>query len=260
MNPSLDLRPFADFAHRIADTCRPILRRHYRRRIDISIKPDSSPVTAVDRETEKTARELIGAAFPAHGIYGEEFGTERADAEYVWIIDPLDGTKAFITGRPLFGTIIALLHRQVPVLGLVDMPILGDRWIGLAGHPTLLNGDKVQTRPCANLNEAYISTNSPYIFNNAERASFLETLRTQALSTTFGGDCYQYGMIASGFLDLVVECGLGEYDYLGLAPIVEGAGGIITDWQGKSLRMGSGDCVIAAGDPRLHKQALSLLR
>jgi inositol-phosphate phosphatase/L-galactose 1-phosphate phosphatase/histidinol-phosphatase len=254
-----DLQPYIDLADRIADACRPILRRNYRRKIDITVKADSSPVTEADREAERAARQLIARELPEHGIYGEEFGPERADAEHVWIIDPLDGTRAFVTGRPTFGTVIALLEKGSPILGLIDMPVLGDRWLGTVGSATTLNGEPVRARRCPELGAAYLSTTSPAMFDTPDKLAGFEALRSRVRSTTYGGDCYQYGMVATGFLDLVVECGLVEYDYLGLAPIVEGAGGVITDWRGAKLRMGSGDRVIAGGDPELHRQALSLL-
>ncbi len=254
-----ELRTFVDLAGRIADVCRPILRRNYRRKLDVAVKADSSPVTQADREAEREARSLIASTFPEHGIFGEEFGALRADAEFVWIIDPLDGTRAFVTGRPTFGTILALLHQGEPILGLIDMPILGDRWLGIGGRPTTLNGEAVRARPCADLAAAYLSTTSPAMFDTPEKRAGFETLSTRARSTTYGGDCYQYAMVATGFLDLVVECGLIEYDYLGLVPILEGAGGRITNWRGQGLRMGSGDRVIASGDSRLHEQALKLL-
>ena len=237
-----DRRPFIALAGQIADACRPILRRNYRRRLDVAVKADSSPVTEADREAEQAARRIIGATFPEHGIFGEEFGRERADARHVWIIDPLDGTRAFVTGRPTFGTVIALLEEGLPI---------GDR--------TTLNGDPVSTRACVDLGEAYLSTTSPAMFDAPDKMAGFAALSAKVRSTTYGGDCYQYGMVATGFLDLVVECGLVEYDYLGLVPIVAGAGGRVTDWQGRELRMGSGDRVIAAGDPRLHEIALSLL-
>jgi inositol-phosphate phosphatase/L-galactose 1-phosphate phosphatase/histidinol-phosphatase len=254
-----DFRPFVDLANRIGDACRPILRRNYRRKLDVTVKADSSPVTQADRDAEQEARRLIASTFPDHGIFGEEFGPERTDAQFVWIIDPLDGTRAFVTGRPTFGTILALLRGGEPILGLIDMPILGDRWLGLAGKPTILNGETVHARACAELALAYLSTTSPAMFDTPDRMAGFDALRARARFTTYGGDCYQYGMVATGFLDIVIECSLVEYDYLGLVPIIEGAGGKITDWRGQALRMGSGDRVIATGDPALHAQALSLI-
>jgi inositol-phosphate phosphatase/L-galactose 1-phosphate phosphatase/histidinol-phosphatase len=250
---------FVDLANRLADASRPILNSYYRRKLDVDIKSDASPVTRADREAEAAIRALINAALPHHGIFGEEFGKERADAEYVWVLDPLDGTRAFVTGRPTFGTLIALTRNGAPLLGLIDMPVLGDRWIGAAGRPTTLNGESVHARPCGTLAEAYLSASIPLMFDTPEKRAKFEAAQAKARSTTFGGDCYQYGMVATGFLDIVIECSLVEYDYLALTPIIEGAGGRITDWQGNALRMGSGDRVVATGDARVHDEALALL-
>jgi len=250
---------FIDLAGRLADASRPILRSYYRRKIDVDIKSDASPVTRADREAEAAIRKLINATFPQHGIFGEEFGKEREDAEYVWVLDPLDGTRAFVTGRPTFGTLIALTRNGAPLLGVIDMPILNDRWIGAVGRPTLLNGEAVKARACGKLGEAYLSASIPLMFDTPEKKQKFDQVQAKARSTTFGGDCYQYGMVATGFLDIVIECSLVEYDYLALTPIVEGAGGRITDWRGHGLTMGSGDRVVATGDARVHEQALALL-
>ena len=248
---------FVDLARRLTEVSRPILRRYYRQKLDIIDKADESPVTKADRECEAALRERITKAFPDHGIIGEEFGAEREDAEYVWVLDPLDGTRAFITGRPLFGTLIALNRGGKPIVGVIDMPILDDLWLGVIGQATTLNGAPIRSRSCASLSDAYFSTVSPQVFRN-DMARF-EALQAEAKSTTFGGDCYQYGMVATGFLDLVVERGLGIYDYLSLVPVIEGAGGVITDWKGQALTMASQGDVIAAGDRRILDQAVATL-
>jgi inositol-phosphate phosphatase/L-galactose 1-phosphate phosphatase/histidinol-phosphatase len=250
---------FVDLANRLADASRPILRAYYRRKLSVDIKSDASPVTQADREAEAAIRALINAAFPEHGIFGEEYGQERADAEYVWVLDPLDGTRAFVTGRPTFGTLIALTRDGAPLLGLIDMPVLGDRWIGAVGRPTTLNGERVATRPCGGLSDAYLSASIPLMFDTPEKRRKFEAVQAKACSTTFGGDCYQYGMVATGFLDIVIECSLVEYDYLALVPVIEGAGGRITDWRGNALRMGAGDRVVAVGDARVLDEALAIL-
>jgi inositol-phosphate phosphatase/L-galactose 1-phosphate phosphatase/histidinol-phosphatase len=250
---------FIDLASRLADASRPILLSYYRRKLNVDIKSDASPVTQADREAEAAIRKLINAAYPEHGIFGEEFGKERADAEYVWVLDPLDGTRSFITGRPTFGTLIALTRNGAPLLGVIDMPVLGDRWIGAFGRPTTLNGERVTARPCATIGEAYLSASIPQMFDTPEKRRGFEAVQARARSTMFGGDCYQYGMVATGFQDVVIECSLVEYDYLALTPIIEGAGGKITDWQGNGLRIGSGDRVIAVSDARLLDEALPLL-
>lgn len=248
-----------DLANRLADASRPILRSYYRRKLDVDIKSDASPVTRADREAEAAIRALINDAFPEHGIFGEEFGKERESAEYVWVLDPLDGTRSFVTGRPTFGTLISLTRNGAPLLGVIDMPVLGDRWVGALGRPTTLNGEQVHVRACSGLSDAYLSASIPLMFDTPEKRRKFEAVQAKARSTTFGGDCYQYGMVVTGFLDIVVECSLAEYDYMALTPILEGAGGRITDWHGNGLRMGSGDRVIATGDGRVHEEALALL-
>ncbi|HEY1383005.1 MAG TPA: histidinol-phosphatase [Dongiaceae bacterium] len=253
------IQDFVDLANRLADASRPILNSYYRRKLDVDIKSDASPVTRADREAEAAIRTLINATYPDHGIFGEEFGKERESAEYVWVLDPLDGTRAFVTGRPTFGTLIALTRNGAPLLGVIDMPVLNDRWVGATGRPTTLNGEPVKARACARLSEAYLSASIPLMFDTPEKRSKFEAVQARARSTTFGGDCYLYGMVATGFLDIVVECSLVEYDYLALTPVVEGAGGRITDWRGNGLKMGSGDRVIATGDRRVHDEALALL-
>jgi inositol-phosphate phosphatase / L-galactose 1-phosphate phosphatase / histidinol-phosphatase len=250
---------FVDLANRLADASRPILRSYYRRKLNIDIKSDASPVTQADREAEAAIRTLINADFPEHGIFGEEFGKERETAEYVWVLDPLDGTRAFVTGRPTFGTLIALTRNGAPLLGVIDMPVLDDRWVGAVGRPTTLNGERVQARACGGLGEAYLSASTPLMFDAADKRQKFDAVQAKARSTTFGGDCYQYGMVATGFLDIVIECSLVEYDYLALTPILEGAGGKITDWRGNGLKMGAGDRVVAVGDARVLDEALAML-
>jgi inositol-phosphate phosphatase/L-galactose 1-phosphate phosphatase/histidinol-phosphatase len=247
---------FVDLARRLTEVSRPILKRYYRKKLDIIDKADESPVTKADRECEAALREKINAAFPDHGIIGEEFGAERADAEHVWVLDPLDGTRSFITGRPLFGTLIALTRGGKPILGVIDMPILSDLFLGVAGQPSTLNGEVIRSRDCASLADAYFSTISPVWFQG-EHLKPYERLRDGAKSTTFGGDCYQYGMVAAGFIDLVVERGLGIYDFAALVPVIEGAGGHITDWRGSPLTLQSKGDVIAAGDRRILEQTVA---
>jgi len=250
---------FIDLGNRLADTSRSLLRGYYRRKLAVLDKADESPVTQADRECEAALRKQITATFPDHGIFGEEFGTERGDADFLWVLDPLDGTRAFITGRPMFGTLIALLYQDKPVMGMIDMPILGDRWIGAQGQPTTLNGETCTSRRCEGLSDAYLSTVSPQAFPDAAAFGKFETVRSKVKNTSYGGDCYQYGMVATGFLDIVVEANLGIYDFLSLVPILEGAGGIITDWQGQPLTRKSGDKVLACGDARVHADALPIV-
>ncbi|MGE0120847.1 MAG: histidinol-phosphatase [Dongiaceae bacterium] len=247
------------FAGRLADASGAIARRYFRSGLGIEFKADGSPVTRADREAEAEIRKLIAAHDPAHGVVGEEHGRDRPDAEFVWILDPIDGTKSFITGRPTFGTLIALLRQGRPVLGVIDHPALGERWVGAAGRPTVMNGTPVRSRACAELARAALSASSPHYFGDAAAPAF-ERVRRACRQTLYSGDCYAYGMIASGYSDLHVDAKMDIYDYLAAVPVIEGAGGVMTDWEGKTLTMNSGDRVIAAGDPRLLEPAMNLLR
>lgn len=205
------------------------------------------PVTEADRAGEAVMRRLIAASFPDHGILGEEFGAERADADYVWVLDPIDGTRAFIAGRPIFGTLIALVEDGFPMLGIIDQPILKERWVGVMGRDTELNGKPARTRRCRDLADALLATTSPALFKDDELHAF-EHLDAKVRSTVLGGDCYNYACLASGHLDVVVESGLKLHDFAALVPVVEGAGGVMCDWGGDPLHAGSAGDVIAAGD------------
>ena len=251
---------YVDLAMRLADAAAAVVRRFFRTPVAVEDKPDQSPVTIADREAEAVMRRMISAEQPTHGILGEEWGPERTDADWVWVLDPIDGTKAFITGKPSFGTLIALLHQGRPVLGIIDQAILGERWLGLAGRPTTLNGSPIRVRPCPDLALAALYATAPEMFPAAELGRW-EDLRQRVKLPRYGADCYAYGLLAAGFVDLVVEASLQPYDYLALVPVIEGAGGITSDWQGRPLGLGNegGGHAIAAGDARLHRAALAIL-
>lgn len=251
--------PLVAFAERLADVGGAVVRRHFRTPLKVDDKADSSPVTVADREAEAAIRALIEAERPDDGIVGEEHGTRNADAEWVWVIDPIDGTKSFVGGRPIFGTLVALLHRGAPVLGVIDQPVIGDRWVGAAGRRTLFNGRPASVRSCpGGLDAAALSTTSPDLFAGDDRAAF-QRLSARTKVTVYGGDCYSYGLLAAGFGDLVVESGLKLYDFAALVPVVTGAGGLMTDWHGRPLDASSTGRVVAAGDPAVHAETLAIL-
>ena len=251
--------PLVTLAQRLADASGPVVRRYFRTPVAVDDKADSSPVTIADREAERAIRAIIEAERPDDGIYGEEFGTKNLDAEWVWVIDPIDGTKSFITGRPIFGTLIALLHRGTPVLGIIDQPIINDRWVGVAGQPTTHNGQPARVRACAGgLAAATLGTTSPDLFPGTDADGF-RRVAGRAKVSVYGGDCYTYGLLASGYYDLVVESGLKLYDFAALVPVVTGAGGLMTDWQGNPLNAKSDGRVVAAGDARTHRETLAAL-
>ncbi|GJN06214.1 hypothetical protein PR202_ga23919 [Eleusine coracana subsp. coracana] len=226
------------------------------------------PVTIADREAEEAMASVILKSFPTHAIFGEENGWRCVEnsADYVWVLDPIDGTKSFITGKPLFGTLISLLHKGKPVIGVIDQPILRERWIGVDGKQTTLNGQKISVRSCSLLAQAYLYTTSPHLFEGDAEDAFIR-VRNKVKVPLYGCDCYAYALLASGFVDLVVESGLKPYDFLSLVPVIEGAGGSITDWKGDRLHWSvtpeskpTSFNVVAAGDPRVHKQALDALQ
>ncbi len=254
-----DVTAFLDLAGRLADAAAPVAMKYFRSGVAADAKADDSPVTVADREAEAVMRGFIADVYPEHGIVGEEHGTENADAEYVWVLDPIDGTQSFVTGKPLFGTLIALLHEGRAVLGLMDMPALGERWIGVAGQPTTFNGRGVAVRQCPGLEDAWLYATSPHMFTETHFPRF-EVLRRNAKRTVYGAECMAYGLLANGYVDIVCEDTMEPYDYAALVPIVEGAGGVMTDWQGAPLGLQSDGTVLAVGDPALHAKLVKVLR
>ncbi|OAN50125.1 histidinol phosphate phosphatase [Paramagnetospirillum marisnigri] len=249
---------FVTLAERLADAARPVITRYFRTPVAIDDKADDSPVTIADREVESAMRAILAATVSGHGILGEEHGRINCDAEWVWVLDPIDGTMSFITGVPVFGTLISLFHHGRPVLGIIDQAILNERWLGVAGRPTTLNGRPVNVRACPDLGSAYAFTTSPDLFGPDTRPGW-NKVAAAVKRTRFGADCYAYALLATGFADVVVEAGLKPYDFGALVPVITGAGGVMTDWAGQPLTIASEGKVCAAGDARLHAQALGLL-
>ena len=245
-------------AARLADAAGAAIRPLFRARYSVETKEDASPVTEADRAAEAAMRAILEAERPGDGIVGEEYGIVREGAERRWVLDPIDGTRSFVTGRPIFGTLIALIEGETPVLGVIDQPILRERWVGAKGRPTTFNGATASTRDCAMLAGAHLGTTSPYLFDADTRPGF-ERVAGAVGNLVLGGDCYSYGLLALGHLDLVIESGLKLYDFAALAPVVEGAGGRMCDWRGKPLSAASDGRVIAAGDLALVDQILPLL-
>ena len=248
---------FLEIAHQLADAAAEAIRPHFRQPLHVETKTDLSPVTIADRAAEEAMRRIIDTTFPDHGILGEEDEDVGLESEYVWVLDPIDGTRSFIAGKPQFGTLIGLCHRGEPILGIMHQPITNERWVG-ANHETLFNGKKVMTRSCPSVKEAVISTTSPHYFPPVRKARF-KALRSQCRDIQYGGDCYSYGLLAMGGLDLVVEADLKPYDIIPLRPIIEGAGGIITGWHGNPITLTNFEAAIAAGDPRTYDEALTIL-
>ena len=245
---------------RLADEAAEVVRPFFRRQLAIEDKADHSPVTAADRAVEAAIRRILERDRPEDGLFGEEYGVAPGRSARTWVIDPIDGTRGFIAGRPLFGTLLALVEQGRPVLGVISAPMAGDRWLGCTvGRPhATLNGRPIKVRPCESLGQARAATTHPHAFTREGHDSF-ERVSTAAADMLYGGDCHNYGLLAAGFLDLVMEEGLSPYDWAALVPVIEGAGGLVTDWAGQPLSMASEGRLLASGDRRVHEQALRLI-
>ncbi len=260
---SLDL---LEFAHSLADASRGIILRHFRTSIEVEAKKDFTPVTLADREAEKNLRELIFRSYPDHGVTGKEFERVNPESNWQWVLDPIDGTRAFITGSPIFGTLIALLNNDRPHLGIIDIPAPGERWSGFDGGPCRFR----QTYPIPseticltseneNLEKAVVFSTDPSMFEDL-RARQTEALFSRVKMRRFGGDCYIYGQLASGWIDLVTEADMQFHDAAALLMVVESAGGLISDWQGQPIKAGWDGTVLASATPELHRKVLALFQ
>ncbi|WP_069095062.1 histidinol-phosphatase [Methyloligella halotolerans] len=248
-------------AHALANRASSVILPRFRAGVGIAHKggSDFDPVTEADKEAERVMRALINERFPDHGIIGEEFGSENEDAEYCWVLDPIDGTRAFIMGQPLWGVLIGLAKDGAPYVGMMEQPFLGERFWAADGKAIYRRGETeklMRTRACADLADALLGATGPYMFEEWELARFDE-LGANVRLKRYGGDCYNYCLLAMGEVDLVVEASLNIYDILPLIPIVEAAGGVVTTWEGGDPAQGGR--IIAAGDPALHEKALRYL-
>ena len=249
---------FLDLAQRLANAAGARIRTHFRQPIALEHKADGSFVTIADSEAEAAMREILMREVPEHGIEGEEYGIHNPQAEWIWRLDPIDGTNSFLSGSPLFTTLIALVHRDRAVLGLIDQPILGERWLAHGKVATTLNGVPQQCRECASLAEAILYTTGPRYFEGGHEAALQALLEGTAL-TRFSADAYAIGLLVGGHCDVVVERGLDPHDYAAAVPIVENAGGACANWRGQRHDMHSGDDLLAVGDARLMQPVLELL-
>jgi len=253
------IEDFIIAAQAAADVAAAVVRPLFRARLAVDQKSDASPVTIADRSAELAMRGVLSQRFPDHSVSGEEFGTLNPGQRYRWVLDPVDGTRAFVTGRPQFGTLIALFDGQTPILGVIDQPVTGERWIGVAGRATRFVGayGHAGTRACAELSQAELSCTSPEIF--ADDLPRWQRLHTRVKRTTYGGDCYAYGLLALGQIDIIAEATMQYWDWAALVPIIEGAGGSITDWNGAPLRPDGDGRVLAVGDTALLAAAIAAL-
>lgn len=251
----MSIEQFKDFANLLADQAREIALNYFRTRFEIQSKSDNTPVSIADKSIECALRDAINSVYPDHGILGEEYARQHSNSEYLWVIDPIDGTKSFITGRPTFGCLIALLHRAVPVVGIIEMPALKERWVGVKNQAVSFNGNKALASN-KTLSEAVVASTGMDFFNKSELPVF-DHLSKQGKFRVFGGDCYNYGLLASGFIDIVMESDLKPFDYMALIPVIENAGGIVTDWHGCRLTLESSGQVLACANLSLHQQCLN---
>ncbi|MBA3910791.1 MAG: histidinol phosphate phosphatase [Rhodobacter sp.] len=260
--PSTTLCPpdMLDLANAMADAVRPVIRRYFRTRMVVDAKSDASPVTIADREAETLMRQMISARFPDHGIRGEEFGLHQPEADWIWVLDPIDGTKSFISGSLAFGTQIALLHRGQPVLGIIDQPITGERWLGQAGAIAVLNDVVIRCSETRRIEDAVVYTSALEHFD-ADGGARCSRLANRARFQRTSHDCYAAALLALGTVDLLLEGNVHDYDILPQLPIIEGAGGIVTDWEGQPLADARQfKTVLMAANKGLHAAALDLLR
>jgi len=252
-----------DFANHLADLSATVIKKYYRRENDEIVKDDDSPVTKADRGAEEVMREAIEKKFPNHGIIGEEYGVKKGSSDFTWVLDPIDGTSSFIIGRPIFGTLIALTKGEKSLLGIVNQPITNERWLGIAGVGAFLNGEKIAVRNCGELNNAVMCSSSSFHFQGAD-AEILQKVTSKTKyqklgGIVYGGDCYSYACLASGYIDVVIDPGLKIYDYAATIPLIEAAGGVITDWSGNDPKLKSGVKLLACGSKKIHAEILRII-
>ena len=252
------LSEIARFASSLTSISRPIIETWFRQLPDVERKDDASPVTIADKSVEASLRKAIAETFPSHSIIGEEEGSASGSGPYTWVIDPIDGTRAFSCGNPLFGTLIAVLHESKPVIGVVDLPMLDATWLGIAGDATTLNGKPVKAAGTLRLDDARIATTSASAL--ADDYPKFEKLNKVARVTSYGGDCANYAHLAAGWCDLVAETHLKTYDIMAIIPVIEGAGGVVSQWNGKPITLDDYDgTALASASRSLHDEAMAIL-
>ncbi|KAA5606936.1 histidinol-phosphatase [Roseospira marina] len=257
--PTAEIQALLPLATRLADAAREATMAHFRSpALAVETKGDLSPVTVADRASEAAMRALLAEHCPDHGILGEEEGASGLDRDFVWVLDPIDGTRSYVTGSPLWGTLIALSWRGRPVLGVLDTPAAGERWIGCVGQPTTRNGTPCRTRDPGDLSRALLYTSTPDLFTDVDRPGF-EALSARVADRRFCADCFAYGMVASGWVDIALDPGMKPYDYMALVPVIEGAGGVVTDSTGAPASLTCNGWIVSAGTPAIHAAALEAL-
>ena len=252
------LSAYLEFANELADKARNIALKHFRNPRKQWLKPDQTWVTESDLEIEKMARELVSHRYPDHGYFGEEFENINLSESFKWCIDPIDGTEPYVFGLPTFGVLIALTFNANPVVGVIESPALGQRWSGATGLPTVCGGEHCQTNNNTKLDQSTVFATSIDMFSKKEKEVF-NRVSLAAHRRRFGADNYAYGLLASGYIEIVMEADMKPYDMMALVPVINGAGGVVTDWSGKPLNISSGSQILATSNIALHEQCLSLI-
>mgnify|MGYP001169482107 FL=1 len=255
---SLNLNEFVKFANLLADSASKTSMKYFRKKLEVDNKDDESPVTIADKETEKIIRDKIRKNFPNHGILGEEYENENLESEFIWVIDPIDGTRSYIAGHKDFGNLISLLHNNQPIIGIINCPAHNERWLGIKDVKTTCNGKNVLTSGIKKIENAYLFTSGVYFYEPFFRKGF-ETLKGKTKYFRLGGDCYMYGMLSSGLIDIVIEDTLKAHDYMALINVVEGAGGKISDKYGKPITLQSDGSLIASSSSQLHNEIINII-
>jgi inositol-phosphate phosphatase/L-galactose 1-phosphate phosphatase/histidinol-phosphatase len=253
------LQEYSVFADDLANQARAVTLNYFRQGTETEIKDDGSPVTVADRECELLIRKLIRERYPEHGIRGEEFSDVGSNSGFTWVIDPIDGTKSFISGAPTFGTLLALMHKGLPVLGVIDIPGVDERWSAALNMSTMMNGQQARAQSNSQLSSSILNVISPDRFEESQQAR-LDKLTSLAGVCRYSSDGYAYGLLASGYIGMVVAANQQPFDYLPVVNVIEEAGGYITDWNGDALGLESDGMVIASASQSLHEQALSICR
>tara|TARA_B100002051_G_C16732035_1_gene638883 strand:+ start:1021 stop:1797 length:777 start_codon:yes stop_codon:yes gene_type:complete len=255
---SFNFNEFLSFANLLADLASKTSMQYFRKKIDIENKDDESPVTIADKETEKVIRDKIRNTYTNHGILGEEYENENLNSEFIWVIDPIDGTRSYIAGHKDFGNLIALLHNNKPIIGIINCPAHNERWIGVKNNKTTCNGKEVSTSGINDIKNAYLFTSGVYFYEPIFRKGF-ESIKQKTKYFRLGGDCYMYGMLSSGLIDIVIEDTLKAHDYMALINVVEGAGGKITDKYGKPIDLQSDGSLVATSSNILHDEIIKII-
>ena len=252
------MEEFISFANILADESAKVIMEYFRQTLTIENKDDDTPVTIADKKSELKIRELINKAYPSHGILAEEFDNTNLDSEYIWVVDPIDGTRSFIAGHKDFGTLIALLYKKKPVLGIINCPAHSERWIGIENQITTLNGKKIKTSQKKSIEDCYTITTGLYLEDEIFRNAF-EKIIKKSKDYILRGDCYMYGMLSSGLVDIVFEDTLKAHDYMALVPVIQGAGGVITDKNNNLITLDSDGSVLATANLLIHNQAINMI-